>query len=57
MLGMVALKMGNYRQAYGNFIKTVELSLEHNDAQAQIGSLLLLSRESTRAEEKGQAGP
>src|SRR5271157_5464869 len=54
MMGMVALKRGEFSQAYGNLSKAAELAPEHNDAQAQVGSLLLLAREVDKAEEKAK---
>ena len=41
MLGMVELKEGNFKQAYGSLSKAVELSPDNMKAQLHLGRLLL----------------
>jgi tetratricopeptide (TPR) repeat protein len=54
MLGMIALKEGNIKAAYGNFSKAVELEPGNRDAQYQLGKILLGVRETDKAMEKAE---
>src|SRR4030042_1419551 len=54
MLGMVSLKKGNLRGAYGSFSKGVELSPGPLSAQAQLGRVFLMGGEPGKAMEKAE---
>lgn len=52
LLGLVAMKENNPQQAYGSFLKTVELDPGHFKAQVQLGKLLLGAKAVDKAKEK-----
>ena len=54
MLGMVELKEGNLRQAYGILSKAVELSPDNLEAQLHLGRLLLAGKAPEKAMEKAR---
>jgi len=54
MLGMVELKEGNLRRAYGGFSKAAELSPDYLDSHLQIGKLYLVGKEPEKAMEKAE---
>ena len=54
LLGLVSLKTGNFKDAFGSFMKTVELNPAHVDSQVQIGKLYLLDRKPDTALEKAE---
>jgi tetratricopeptide (TPR) repeat protein len=54
MLGLIDLKEGNFRGAYGLFSKAVELNPADLDAQYQIGKLLLGAGQPDKAMEKAE---
>ena len=54
MLGMVSLKKGNIRGAYGSFSKAVELSPDHLGAQVQLGRVFLGAGQPDKAMEKAE---
>jgi tetratricopeptide (TPR) repeat protein len=52
MLGMVEIKRGNVKNAYGNLLKSTELNPDHLKAQVQIGKIFLVGRMPDKAMEK-----
>jgi tetratricopeptide (TPR) repeat protein len=52
MFGMVEMKSGNPRGAYGNFMKTVELDPKHMLAHLELGRLFLGARMLDKAQEQ-----
>jgi tetratricopeptide (TPR) repeat protein len=54
MLGMVELQKGDFKRAYGNFAKVVELNPQHISTHIQMGKLLLANRMPDKAKEKAE---
>jgi len=54
MLGMVELRKGNLKNAYGSFSKAVELNPNLTDAHIQLGNLYLAARQPDKALKKAE---
>jgi tetratricopeptide (TPR) repeat protein len=51
MIGLIEEEQKNWRNAFGNYVKTVELNPDHKEAKIRLGRLYLFSGDTNKAEQ------